>query len=281
MHGAPVEFLVCLGTPSDRKIDQRHPLMPGRPGDALRSYANHRELRPRIAVLLADGMWRHHSLVPKNKGHDMTNIPVINSSANGRASILRKLVAETVMKLREANPAATVVERDLGSVPLPHLTDANLAGVRDVPQTGIELATRKLSDELIVVLRTVDIVVVGAPRYNFGVSTLLRGCFDYVLRAHEAFAYSNGGPKGLLSGSRDHSRVARRTLWRRTEAEQGFPGTVSPLSVQLHRPHGRELRASREARLRSRGNRECCKRCRGEDRGLANGRIHEMTERSG
>jgi FMN-dependent NADH-azoreductase len=132
----------------------------------------------------------------------MTNILVINSSANGHASFSRKLVAETVAKLCEADPAATIVERDLGSVPLPHLTDANLAGIRGVPKTEIELATRKLSNDLIAELRAADIIVVGAPMYNFGVSTLLRGWFDYVLRAHETFAYSTGGPKGLLSGKR-------------------------------------------------------------------------------
>jgi FMN-dependent NADH-azoreductase len=36
--------------------------------------------------------------------------------------------------------------------------------------------------------------------HNFGVSTALRGWFDYVLRAGETFTYSDSGPKGLLSG---------------------------------------------------------------------------------
>lgn len=132
----------------------------------------------------------------------MTNILVINSTANGQASISRRLAADTVAHLRQADPTATVVERDLAKAPLPHLTDANLAGVRGVPKTEIELATRKLSDELLAELRAADIVVVGAPMYNFGVSTLLRGWFDYVLRPHETFAYSESGPKGLLSGKR-------------------------------------------------------------------------------
>src|SRR6185295_9220316 len=61
---------------------------------------------------------------------------------------------------------------------------------------------RKLSDELIAELRAADTIVIGAPMYNFGVTTGLRGWFDYVLRAGETFSYSSAGPKGLLEGKR-------------------------------------------------------------------------------
>jgi len=44
--------------------------------------------------------------------------------------------------------------------------------------------------------------VIGAPMYNFGVTTGLRSWFDYVLRAGETFSYSAAGPKGLLGGKR-------------------------------------------------------------------------------
>jgi 3-hydroxyisobutyrate dehydrogenase-like beta-hydroxyacid dehydrogenase/FMN-dependent NADH-azoreductase len=132
----------------------------------------------------------------------MANILVINTSVRGKTSISRTLVEETVARLREADPGASVVARDLGQNPIPHLIDANLAGVRGVPKTGIELETRRLSDELLTELRAADILVIGAPMYNFSISTLLRSWFDYILRAHETFAYSEAGPKGLLSGKR-------------------------------------------------------------------------------
>ncbi len=132
----------------------------------------------------------------------MANILVINTSANAKASISRSLVEETVAKLREVDPDAAVVARDLGQAPIPHLAEANLAGVRGVPKTDIELATRRLSDELLTELRAADILVLGAPMYNFSISTLLRSWFDFILRAHETFSYSEAGPKGLLSGKR-------------------------------------------------------------------------------
>jgi FMN-dependent NADH-azoreductase len=102
----------------------------------------------------------------------------------------------------KASPGATVIHRDLGSEPVPHLTTATVAGVRGVPATDAELATRALSDELIAELRAADTIVIGAPMYNFSIATGLRSWFDHVLRAGETFKYSEAGPQGLLTGKR-------------------------------------------------------------------------------
>ncbi len=132
----------------------------------------------------------------------MKSLLVINSSAAREGSVSRTLVEETVARLLEANPFAEVVRRDLGATPVPHLSIETLAGVRGVPATPEELRARALSDELIEELRAADTVVIGAPMYNFGVTTSLRAWFDHVLRAGETFSYSEAGPKGLLGGKR-------------------------------------------------------------------------------
>jgi FMN-dependent NADH-azoreductase len=132
----------------------------------------------------------------------MTNILVLNSSVLGNGSVSKILVEEAVHRLLEANPGATVVERDLGTAPIPHLITSNVAGVRGVPATEVELATRALSDELIAELRVADTIVIGAPMYNFSIATGLRSWFDHVLRAGETFKYSEAGPQGLLTGKR-------------------------------------------------------------------------------
>ena len=132
----------------------------------------------------------------------MANILVINSSVLGDASVSNVLVEDVVHRLLEANPGATVVHRDLGTAPVPHLTTANVAGVRGEPTTDAELTARALSDELIAELRTADSVVIGAPMYNFSVPTGLRAWFDYVLRPGVTFSYSEAGPLGLLTGKR-------------------------------------------------------------------------------
>src|SRR5580704_15968359 len=132
----------------------------------------------------------------------MSTILVLNSSVSGDASVSRILVEETVSRLLEAEPGATVVQRDLGAAPIPHLTTTNLAGVRGVPATDAELAARALSDQLLAELRAADTIVIGAPMYNFSIPTGLRAWFDYVLRAGETFSYSEAGPRGLLGGKR-------------------------------------------------------------------------------
>jgi FMN-dependent NADH-azoreductase len=132
----------------------------------------------------------------------MQSVLVINSSAAREGSVSRVLVEETVARILDANPFATVVRRDLGETPVPHLTVATLDGVRGTPSTPAEREARALSDALLAELRAADTIVIGAPMYNFGVATALRSWFDYVLRAGETFSYSAEGPKGLLTGKR-------------------------------------------------------------------------------
>ena len=132
----------------------------------------------------------------------MANILVINSSAAREGSVSRILVDHAVDLLRDADPDAAIVRRDLGVAPMPHLTGETLAGVRGVPSTDAERAARALSDELIAEVRAADTVVIGAPMYNFSIPTGLRAWFDHVLRAGETFRYSEAGPQGLLGGKR-------------------------------------------------------------------------------
>ena len=131
----------------------------------------------------------------------MSTILVIDSAVSGEASVSKALVQEAVAALTADTPAR-VVHRDLGRDPIPHLSEATLAGVRGEPPTEAELATRALSDALIAELRAADTIVVGAPMYNFSVPTSLRSWFDHVLRAGETFSYTEAGPQGLLPGKR-------------------------------------------------------------------------------
>ena len=131
----------------------------------------------------------------------MSTILVIDSAVSGEASVSKALVQEAVAALTAGTPSR-VVHRDLGRDPIPHLSEATLAGVRGQPATDTELATRVLSDQLIAELRAADTIVIGAPMYNFSIATTLRSWFDHVLRAGETFRYTEAGPEGLLAGKR-------------------------------------------------------------------------------
>jgi len=130
----------------------------------------------------------------------MTNILVISSSAAGDASVSAGLINTFVETARSANPAARIVTRDVGTQPLPHLSPASLGGLRGEPSTDVERQTRAVSDALIAELRAADLIVIGAPMYNFGITSTLKAWFDHVLRAGETFRYTESGPEGLLTG---------------------------------------------------------------------------------
>ena len=132
----------------------------------------------------------------------MKSLLVINSSAAREGSVSRELVEFAVDRLLQDAPQAEVVRRDLGANPVPHLAVDTLNGVRGTPVSDSERQARALSDELLSELRAADTIVIGAPMYNFGVTTSLRAWFDHVLRAGETFSYSSEGPKGLLVGKR-------------------------------------------------------------------------------
>jgi FMN-dependent NADH-azoreductase len=133
----------------------------------------------------------------------MSHLLVINSSAAGAASVSKQLIDETVARLRTADPALVVVERDLGANPVPHLTTDSTAAIRGAePANDAQRAAKALSDSLVAELKAADTLIIGAPMYNFGIPSTLKAWFDHVLRAGVTFKYGEKGPVGLLEGKR-------------------------------------------------------------------------------
>ncbi len=128
----------------------------------------------------------------------MQNILVVKSSALGDASASQSLINDF---LASAGPNANVTIRDVGANPLPHLSGATLGGFSgaDAPEAAEE---RALSDALIAELQAADLVVIGSPMYNFGITSNLKSWFDRVLRAGVTFHYTAEGPVGHLGGKR-------------------------------------------------------------------------------
>ena len=133
----------------------------------------------------------------------MSHLLVINSSAAGAASVSKQLIDETVARLRTADPALVVVERDLGANPVPHLTPDSTAAIRGAePANDAQRVAKTLSDSLVAELKAADTLIIGAPMYNFGIPSTLKSWFDHVLRAGVTFKYGETGPVGLLEGKR-------------------------------------------------------------------------------
>ena len=132
----------------------------------------------------------------------MRNVLFITSSANGEASVSNRLAAAFEAELRETHPGIGIVRRNIGVDTLPHLTAETVAAIRGTPETPAEMASRALSDTLIDEMKAADLIVIGAPMYNFGMSSTLKTWFDHVLRAGVTFRYTEDGPEGLLKGTK-------------------------------------------------------------------------------
>ena len=132
----------------------------------------------------------------------MDSILIVTSSAQGEASVSNRLAARYEQLLRQANPDASVVRRDVGADPIPHLTEGTVKAIRGVPETEAERRARALSDALVGELKAADLIVIGSPMYNFGMSSTLKTWFDHVLRAGVTFRYTEAGPEGLLKNKK-------------------------------------------------------------------------------
>jgi FMN-dependent NADH-azoreductase len=133
----------------------------------------------------------------------MSKVLVLNSSVLGDASASKVLVQQALARLRDEHPSLSVIERDIGASPIPHLTGASVAAIKGGSAANdAQRAALALSDELIAELKAADIIVMGAPMYNFGIPSSLKAWFDYVLRAGVTFRYTEAGAEGLLPGKR-------------------------------------------------------------------------------
>jgi FMN-dependent NADH-azoreductase len=132
----------------------------------------------------------------------MSNILAVHSSLSRENAISSKLVDQAAAALQQAEPNSQIVVRDLGAAPMPHLDGAALAGIRGEPADDAQRAARALSEQLVGELKAADVIVIGAPMYNFGIPSSLKAWFDYVLHPGVTFNYGEGGPKGLLTDKR-------------------------------------------------------------------------------
>ena len=131
----------------------------------------------------------------------------VDSSILGEAAASRPISAAIVKKLKGANPAIEVTYRDLAANPLPHLTLAHMPSA-DNP-TPEQSESQKALDEFL----AADIIVIGAPMYNFTIPSQLKAWIDRILIAGKTFRYSEKGAEGLAGDKRVIIAVSRGGLY--------------------------------------------------------------------
>ncbi|MBS7563532.1 FMN-dependent NADH-azoreductase [Mucilaginibacter sp. Bleaf8] len=140
----------------------------------------------------------------------MAKILHVISSPRGAASNSIKLGNAIIDRLRENDAAAAVTVRDLTNGPFPHLEEAHLnAFFTPVEQhTEDNKAAIRHSNEAIQEIFDADVIVIGAPMYNFTIPSVLKSWIDHIARAGITFRYTASGPEGLVNGKKVYVAVA-------------------------------------------------------------------------
>lgn len=116
----------------------------------------------------------------------------IDSSILGQDSASRELSAAIVARWQAGRPGLDVTYRDLAASPVPHLGAGSLAG-SDPAEAALAAA---MMDEFL----AADVVVLGAPMYNFGIPSQLKAWIDRIAVRGKTFHYTANGPEGLAGG---------------------------------------------------------------------------------
>lgn len=140
----------------------------------------------------------------------MKKILHIISSPRGNASFSIKLGNEIVERLKAAYPGSTVKEKNLADNPFPHLEEIHMvsAFTPEAMRTAANREALKHSDEAIREVMEADIIVIGAPLYNFTIHSGLKAWIDHIVRSGVTFRYDANGVEGLVKGKKVYVAMA-------------------------------------------------------------------------
>lgn len=132
----------------------------------------------------------------------MKHILHLMSSIQGNQSYSIKLGNAIVEKIQKKYPNSMVEELNLAENEIPHLNPDSLRNLFSPPNLLNEEQKESIrfSDDLLKQLFTADIIVIGAPLYNFTIPSTLKAWIDHITRPGVTFGYSEDGrPIGMVT----------------------------------------------------------------------------------
>ena len=158
----------------------------------------------------------------------------IDSAITGDQSVSRQLTAQIVAAWKTSHPGTQVQYLDLAKDTPPHLS-ADALGFRTGQAATTEAQRREnaLSEALVTQFLAADVVVIGAPFYNFTIPTQLKAWIDRIAQAGRTFKYTDKGPVGLAGGKTVIVALSRGGIYSATEAGQAMEHQESYLKVIL------------------------------------------------
>jgi FMN-dependent NADH-azoreductase len=149
----------------------------------------------------------------------------IDSSVLGPHSVSRQVSAAIVDRLYKGTPALEIVYRDLTATPLAHLSGSHLAAAQGAVPEAVALQQDLAAGQTVLEeFLAADIVVIGAPMYNFTIPSQLKAWIDRILVSGKTFKYSAQGVEGLAGNKRVIIAISRG----------GFYGAGTPSAAAEH-----------------------------------------------
>ncbi len=144
----------------------------------------------------------------------MTKILNLISSAKGAESVTIKLAIAIINKIKASESNVIVKERNLAINSYPHLEGDEITSIFTPAEyrTLEQQTILKKSDEAVAELFEADIIIIGAPMYNFTIPSSLKAYFDRITRAGVTFNYTDKGPEGLLKNKKVYIAAASGSM---------------------------------------------------------------------
>jgi FMN-dependent NADH-azoreductase len=137
----------------------------------------------------------------------------VDSSILGQGSVSRDLSADVVATFLGHHPDLAVARLDLAVTPIGHLTAAHLAAAQGAPVDDALRSDVAAGQFALEEFLAADIVVIGAPMYNFTIPTQLKTWIDRVVVPGQTFKYGPEGLVGLASAKRVILALARGNVY--------------------------------------------------------------------
>lgn len=173
---------------------------------------------------------------PRHVAHPFQEITMqllhIDSAITGEQSVSRQLTARTVAAWVVTHPGTQVQHLDLAADVVPHL-GADALGFRtgQAAETAIQREENALSEALVSQFLAADVVVIGAPLYNFSVPSQLKAWIDRVAQIGRTFKYTDKGPVGLAGGKTVIVAITRGGVYSTSEAGRAMEHQESYLQT--------------------------------------------------
>ena len=159
----------------------------------------------------------------------------IDSAITGDNSASRKLTQQIVNAWTAKHAGTEVTYLDLVAQAPNHFTMAAMT-----PRTGQtdgltaeQVAENAVSEQLVSQFLAADVVVIGAPFYNFSIPTQLKAWIDRIAQPGRTFRYTANGPEGLAKGKTVIVASSRGGMYSTSAAAEAMEHQESYLKVVL------------------------------------------------